>query len=191
MSVSSVAVVGVGPQGLSVVETFAQARFPVVAVQVTPNAGAGTAALRRLRRKVALRVDAGDLSAEKAKALLDRIHFARDLTAVRGADLVVESTVGDVRARRALMATLEGSISRGAVLASNAPPKLLTQMAEVLLRPDQFIGLRFLHPATHTPTVEVTPVPDTAPGVVAMCQHLLRWLHKTPGNGLEQANQTS
>lgn len=178
MSVSSVGVVGCGPQGLSVVEAFAVAGWPVLAVQVTASGGGH--ARRRLRRTLGLRVEIGELSAERADRAFERVTFTRDLRSVEGRDLVIESTVGDVRARRAMMATLEGRISRGAILASNALPDDLLRMAEVLLRRDQFIGLRFFHPATHTPQVEVTPLPDTAPGVIATCEQVCRWLAKVP-----------
>jgi 3-hydroxyacyl-CoA dehydrogenase len=53
-------------------------------------------------------------------------------------------------------------------------------MAEVLVRPDQFLGLRFFHPATHTPLVELMALPQTAPGAVGLCQSFCRWLRKTP-----------
>lgn len=178
MSVSSVAVVGCGPQGLSVIEAFAVSGYPVVAVQVTP--GSGEHAKRRLARTLGFRVELGELNPDGVERALRRVDITPRLQKVAGADLVIESTVGDVRARRAFMATLEGSISRGAILAANANPEQLTAMAEVLLRRDQFIGLRFFHPATHTPLVEVSPLPDTAPGVIATCEQVCRWLEKTP-----------
>lgn len=178
MSVSSVAVVGAGPKGLSIAAAIAEADLPVTVACV--KRWSETYALQRLRRTLAMRVDTGELSAARAETIFANVRFARELGAAADADLVIESSVGDVRARRAFLATLEGRMSRGSVLASTTAERHLASMAEVLVRPDQFLGLRFFHPATHTPLVQVTPLPETAPGAVFACHTLCRWLGKTP-----------
>ncbi len=178
MSVSSVAVVGAGPKGLSIAEAIAAADLPVTVVCI--HAASEERAIRRLRRTLAMRVDIGELGATAAEAIFANVKVARELGAAAEADLVIESSVGDVRARRAFLATLEGRMTRGSVLASNTAERHLASMAEVLVRPDQFLGLRFFHPATHTPLVQVMALPETAPGAVFACHTLCRWLGKTP-----------
>ncbi|HJL17892.1 MAG TPA: 3-hydroxyacyl-CoA dehydrogenase NAD-binding domain-containing protein [Sandaracinaceae bacterium LLY-WYZ-13_1] len=185
MSLSAVAVVGAGPQGLSIAETVSEADLPVTVVSVT---GARSAfAKRRLHKTLAMRVDVGELDRDEADTILSRIHFTRELSAVRDCDLVIESAVGDVRMRRAILATLESHVSRGSVLASNISRDELPRMAEVLSRTDQFLGLRFFHPASHTPQVEVMPLPDTAPGAIIACETFVRWLGKAPVEEAEPA----
>jgi 3-hydroxyacyl-CoA dehydrogenase len=178
MSVSSIAVVGAGPRGLSIAEAAAEADMPVTVYCVT--AARREHARRRLERTTSLRVDVGEISRAIADEILANVSFTRDLAEATEADLVIESAVGDVRARRALLATIEMRLSRGSVLASNATRAQLGSLAEVLVRQDQFLGLRFFHPATHTPLVELMPLPETAPGAVGACQAFCRWLRKTP-----------
>jgi 3-hydroxyacyl-CoA dehydrogenase len=178
MSVSSVAVVGAGPTGLSIAEAVAQAELPVTVYCVT--AASSAHAKRRLERTLSLRERIGQLDHKAVRAILARVRFTRDLSATCEADLVIESAVGDVRARRAILATLETRMSRGSVLASNATRGQLASMSEALMRPDQFIGLRFFHPATTTQLVEVMPLPDTAPGALFACYAFCRWIEKTP-----------
>ncbi len=177
MSVSSVAIVGAGPKGLSIAEALAEAELTVSVVCVTGSRI--DRAAHRLKRTLSMRVDVGELSAKESDAILERVQFTRDLRVVTDADLVIESAVGDVRSRRALLATLETRMSRGSVLASNTTQAQLAQMAEVLVRPDQFLGLRFFHPATHTPLVQVMPLPETAPGAIVAVHTVCRWLGKT------------
>jgi 3-hydroxyacyl-CoA dehydrogenase len=183
MSLSSVAVVGCGPRGLAIVEAIAEADLPVCAICTT--AASMSRARARLARTLALRVDIGDLEKTEADAISKNVRFAHDLAAAQGCDLVIESYVGDLKARRAMLATLESRMSRGAVLASNAPRSALDAMAEVLQRKDQFLGLRFFHPATHTPLAEVLALPDTAPGAIFAVQTFCRWLNKTPVEQVE------
>jgi 3-hydroxyacyl-CoA dehydrogenase len=183
MSVSSVAIVGAGPRGLSIATAIAEADLAVTVVCATR--GSADSARRRLRRLLDMRVDIGELGRAAAEAIEALVRVEIDLSVASESDLVIESTVGDVRARRAFLATVEGRVSRGAVLATNTPRSILPAMAEVLVRPDQFIGLRFVHPATHSPLVEVIPLPETAPGAVFACQTLCRWMGKTPVERVE------
>jgi 3-hydroxyacyl-CoA dehydrogenase len=178
MSVSSVAVVHAGPTGISIAEAVAQAELPVTVYCVT--AASAVHAQKRLHRRLTLRAKLGDLDPNDVEPILERVRFTRDLSQTTEADIVIESAVGDVRARRAILATLETRMSRGSVLASNTTRAQLPAMAEALMRPDQFIGLRFFHPATHTPLVEVMPLPETAPGAFFACHTFCRWLRKTP-----------
>lgn len=183
MSLSAIAVVGTGPAGLAIAEAVAEAELPVLAVCMT--GARQDLARRRLQKTLAMRVALGELTRAEADAIDERVRFTRDLARVRDCDLVIESTVGDVRSKRAVLATIEGTISRATVLACNVPRHDLPKIAEVLSRRDQFIGLRFFHPATHTPLVEVMPLPETAPGARYACETFCRWLHKTPVEHVE------
>ena len=178
MTISEISVVGCGPRGLSIVEAVAQAGLSVLAVSVT--ARGVEQARHRLDRKLSLRLASLELDQASVDAIRRRIRFTRDLGEVVGSDLVIESAVGDAMARRALLATIEGRVSAGAVLASNATRAELPKLAEVLVRRDQFLGLRFFHPATHTSLIEVIALPETAPGALVACQTFCRWLAKTP-----------
>ena len=185
MSLSAIAVVGTGPRGLAIAEAVAEAELPVLAVCVT--GAREDLAKRRLLKTLSMRVGLGELTAAEAEAIAERVTFTRDLGRVRDCDLVIESIVGDIKSRRAMLATIEGTISRATVLACNVARPSLPRIAEVLERKDQFIGLRFFHPATHTPLVEVIPLPETAPGARFACETFCRWLHKTPVEHVEGA----
>ncbi|MFK7987512.1 MAG: 3-hydroxyacyl-CoA dehydrogenase family protein [Sandaracinaceae bacterium] len=178
MSLSRVAIVGAGPKALSIAEAVAEAELPVTVVCITGDRE--ELAERRLARTLKMRVDVGELSPDEATVIAARITLTRDLREVSACDLVIESAVGDTRMRRALLATVESQVSRGAVLASNVARGPLRAMAEVLVRPDQFLGLRFFHPASHTPLVEVIALEETAPGAHIACETLCRWLGKMP-----------
>ena len=94
-------------------------------------------------------------------------------------DLVIETSFGDLRSRRALLATIERSLSPGAVLATNTDASMIEQMAEVVRRRDQFVTMRFTHPATQTSVVELGFLAETAPGVMGACTTFCSWLRKT------------
>jgi 3-hydroxyacyl-CoA dehydrogenase len=178
VSFGSVSIVGAGPVACGIAIAIARIGVPVTLVR--SHRGDGKLALERIDRRLGWEVDAGQLSEPERAVVRARIDFAHDLSAVRGSDLVVESTAGEPRARRANLATIEGHLSGGAVLAVNVAAHHLPELAEVLRRKDQFVGMRFFHPATHTHLVELGLLADTAPGVVAACRAFCAWLAKTP-----------
>lgn len=185
MSFGSVSIVGAGPVACGIAIAIARIGVPVTVVRA--HRGDGQLALERIDRRLGWEVDAGQLSAPERAVVRARIDFAHDLSAVRGSDLVIESTAAEPRARRATLATIEGHLSGGAVLAVNVEAHHLPELAEVLRRKDQFVGMRFFHPATHTHLVELGLLADTAPGVVAACRAFCGWLAKTPVERAESA----
>jgi 3-hydroxyacyl-CoA dehydrogenase len=186
MSFASVSVVGAGPVACGIAIAIARTGTPVTLVRAS-HGGDMRLALERVDRRLGWAVDAGELSAEERGVVRARIDVASDLPAVRDSDLVIESAAGELRSRRATLATLETHLSGGAVLAVNAQAHHLPELAEVLRRKDQFVGMRFFHPATHTHLVELGLLADTAPGVAAACRAFCGWLAKTP---VEQTEST-
>lgn len=178
MSFGNVSIIGAGPVACGIAIAVARNGVPVTMVRAAR--GDVKLAMERVDRRLGWEVDAGELSEAERAVVRARVDIATDLNAVRDSDLVIESTTSDVRAKRATLATLETYLSGGAVLAVNAPSHHLTELAEVLRRRDQFVGMRFFHPATHTHLVELGLLADTAPGVAAACRAFCGWLAKTP-----------
>lgn len=180
MSFSSVGVLGSGPLAIAITIAIARHATPVVVIR---NAhGDLRIAEKRIQARIRFFLDTGELTDAQADAARDAITLSSSLQELANCDLVIESVSGDLRARRALLATLESKLSPGAVLATNSPRESLVELAEVLRRKDQFVGLYFTRgrqsQPPHTPNVfpianpllELAVLPDTAPGVALGCE---------------------
>lgn len=177
MSFNSVTIVGAGPVGCAIAVAIARVGVPVSIVRgARGEVGLATA---RIERRLRWHVDGGELLPSERDRVRDRIEVGTDLAAAAGSDLVLETTFGDRRSRRALLATIESVLSPGAVLATNSEPELLSSMAEVVRRRDQCVAMRFKHPATQSNVVELGFLSDTAPGVMTACRTFCAWLEKT------------
>jgi 3-hydroxyacyl-CoA dehydrogenase len=176
MSFSSVSIVGAGPVSGAIAVAIARIGTPVTIVRAAH--GELGRVLTRIDRRLGWEVDAGVLTPAEREVVRARIDVATDWSALAGSDLVLESTAGDAKSRRALLATIEASLSGGSVLAANASAHHLPALAEVLRRRDQFVGMRFFQPATPTSLVELGLLADTAPGVAAACRTFSSWLSK-------------
>lgn len=173
MTFSSVTIIGSGPRGC--ILAVGLARGAQVTLVRVGRADAATVH-RTLASRLAVAVERGEFSERERGEIESRIQVAGEVADV-DAELVIDATTNAPRARRALLATLEGRLSDAAVLASIAAPDELAKIAEVLRRPDQFVGVSF---DTERAEVDLAPLPDTAPGVVAACRAFVAYLGRTP-----------
>ena len=132
-------------------------------------AGVDTVVL--VRREAAIAV----AEAEVARRLssLDKHHLAGDqhrgqLTVQTGEPalrfaMAVESVAEDPRVKRAALATAEGLVAPGGIVATNTSSLSLTELADALARPELFAGWHWFNPAELVPLVEVVGGPRTAP----------------------------
>ena len=177
VSFTSVTIVGAGPVACAIAVAIARVDVPVTIARAAR--GEIPLATRRVDRRLKWHVDGGEISEAERDHVRAQIELSPDLSPVAASDLVIETSFGDLRSRRALLATIERTLSSGAVLATNAPAEQIEQMAEVVRRRDQFVTMRFTHPATQTSVVELGYLAETAPGVMAACGTFCSWLHKT------------
>lgn len=183
MAFSTVSVVGSGPVGCGIALACASERMPVTLIR--GSRGDLDAIRARLARRLGIAVESGGLTDEAASEILARIEIASDLARAADADLVIDTTIREPRARRAMLATLESRLSSGAVLATATAPERLAEIAEALRRPDQLVGMRIQQPAESAGfsgevQVELTVLPETAPGVIAAARAFCATLRKTP-----------
>lgn len=177
MSFGTVSVVGASPVACEIAIDIARVGMAVTLVR---SARGGLDLVEsRVDRRIRWQLDSGHLSPTEAHAIVGRIEIEKDLSAVSQSDLVIESSFGDLRSRRALLATLEGKLSSGAVLASNCASSQLAAVSEVVRRRDQFVAMRFMHP-NPSKQLELGFLADTAPGVMAACRTFCGWLSLIP-----------
>lgn len=167
-----VGVCGAGAMGAGIAQLVAQAGAGVILFDVDP--GALSAARTRLEQAVQGQVVKGRLSADQAAGILSRLSFADDLSALAGADLVIEAIVEDLAVKQSLFARLEGHVRPDAILASNTSSLPIARLARGLKRPDRFIGLHFFNPAPVMKLVEVVPGPVTDVAVIDRAEQAAR-----------------
>ena len=68
---------------------------------------------------------------------------------------LLEATVEDLDAKRAVLAEIEGLVPAGAILATTTSSLSITEIASPLRRPERFLGLHFFNPVHRMPLVEV------------------------------------
>jgi 3-hydroxybutyryl-CoA dehydrogenase len=151
--IDTVGIVGTGVMGAGLAELVAMAGYRVVArSRSRPGADAVVAAVTAsLERQVAK----GALTASERDDVLSRITATDDLAELAECDLVIESIVEELTAKRQLFTELERAVKPSAILATNTSTLPVVELAMATQRPAQVCGIHFFNPVTRMRLVEV------------------------------------
>lgn len=159
----TIAVIGAGTMGVGIAQLAASHGHSVLLHDVAPDAACKAKA--GLSQRLDSRVERGKMTADDAKALLDRIRPVADLADLAEAGLVIEAIVEDLAVKQKVFAELEKIVATDAILATNTSSISVTSIARVLAAPGRMVGMHFFNPAPVMKLVEVVSGRATAPEV--------------------------
>jgi 3-hydroxybutyryl-CoA dehydrogenase len=148
-----VAVVGAGTMGNGIVHVFAQNGFDVTMIDV--RAEALEAARRTIAGNLDRQIRKGTLAEADRDAALSRISVETELSAVAGADLVIEAATESTELKFRIFEQIDAAAPAHAILASNTSSISITEIAARTKRPDQVIGMHFMNPVPVMKLVEI------------------------------------
>ena len=109
-----------------------------------------------------------------------RIKPSLEWNAYRYVDFVIEAVVENLEIKKRVLEELESKVAKDTIIASNTSSLRISEMAEVLKRPENFVGMHFFNPVPLMPLVEVIQAEKTDPVVVAETVAFAKQLGKTP-----------
>ena len=174
MQIKTVGIIGTGTMGLGIAQVCAQAGRNVVAVKATP--GSTEKAAASLNNSFGRLVERGKMDAAEKDAVVGRVTFSTDEAAVADCELVIESIVEEIGAKKALFQRLEGICSNEALLTSNTSTLSVTAMMAVCKHRNRVAGLHFFNPAPIMKLVEIIHAfetsDDTIEALDAFCSEI-------------------
>lgn len=172
------AVLGAGMMGAGIAYSCAKAGIEVVLKDVTPEAAAkGKEYSEKLCAKA---VSRGRTTREKADALLALITPTAEVADLAGCDAVIEAVFEDTALKHKVFQEVQHVVAPDALLCSNTSTLPITQLAEGVSRPVDFIGLHFFSPVDKMPLVEIIKGGRTGDEALARAFDLVRQIKKTP-----------
>jgi 3-hydroxyacyl-CoA dehydrogenase / enoyl-CoA hydratase / 3-hydroxybutyryl-CoA epimerase len=165
-----VVVLGAGMMGAAIAYVCARAGIEVVLKDVSLEAAErGKAYSEKLVAK-----GKGD------QELLDRIKPTGAPEDAAGADLVIEAVFEDPSVKAQVFAEIEPHVADGALLGSNTSTLPITELAEGVSRPADFIGLHFFSPVDKMPLLEIIKGEQTSDETLYRALDVARKIKKTP-----------
>jgi 3-hydroxyacyl-CoA dehydrogenase/enoyl-CoA hydratase/3-hydroxybutyryl-CoA epimerase len=174
-------VLGAGMMGAAIAYVCAKAGIEVVLKDVSQeNADRGKGYSKALVDKA---ISRGRSTQEQGDALLARIHPTADPADAAGADLVIEAVFEDPQVKAQVFAEIEPHLTTAhppALLGSNTSTLPITQLAEGVSRPADFIGLHFFSPVDKMPLLEIIKGEQTSDATVYRALDVAKQIKKTP-----------
>src|SRR4051794_25485417 len=153
MTVKRLGIVGSGIMGSGIAECAAKNGHEVV-LRSRQQASAD-AMLAGLEKSLGRQVEKGRLSEEDRTATLDRVTATSDLNELATCDLVIESIVEDLAAKRHLFNELDRICGDHTIIATNTSTFPVIELAIETGRPDKVCGIHFFNPVGAMSLVEI------------------------------------
>jgi 3-hydroxybutyryl-CoA dehydrogenase len=120
-----------------------------------------------LEKSLAKQVDRGKLEADERDSVLGRVRAVTDLGELADCDLVLESIVEDLTAKKHLFTELDRICPEHAILATNTSTLPVVEMAMETGRPERVCGVHFFNPAPMMALVEIVRAITTSDETIA------------------------
>ena len=140
--------------GSGIAEVSAKAGLDVVIVEASEAAAAN--GRERIEKSLERAVRADKMSAEAQAAILDRLRFTSEMSALADRQLVVEAIIENEAAKTAVFRQLDDIVvDPDAVLATNTSSIPIMKLAMTTRRPENVIGIHFFNPVPVLHLVEI------------------------------------
>src|SRR6476620_7966239 len=153
MTVKRVGIVGSGIMGSGIAEVAAKAGHEVVLRSRKQETA--DAMVAGLEKSLAKQVERGKLSEEDSNGTRQRVSATSDLGELASCDLVIESIVEDLAAKKQLFNDLDRICGESTILATNTSTLPVIEMAMETGRPQKVCGVHFFNPAPMMSLVEI------------------------------------
>jgi 3-hydroxyacyl-CoA dehydrogenase / enoyl-CoA hydratase / 3-hydroxybutyryl-CoA epimerase len=175
---TKVGVLGAGMMGAGIAYSCARAGMEVVLKDVEQaSADKGKAYSEKILAKA---VERGKMDEAKKGEILDRITATTAPTDLAGCDLVIEAVFEDASLKAKVFAEIQDVVNPDALLCSNTSTLPITELAEGVSRPADFVGLHFFSPVDKMPLVEIIRGEKTTDETVAKALDVVMAIRKTP-----------
>lgn len=172
------AVLGAGIMGGGIAYQSAWKGVPGLMKDIKPEAlTLGMSEAAKLLNKQLAR---GKIDGPRLANVLSSIQPTLSYAGFSRADVVVEAVVENPTVKSKVLAETESHLHENAILASNTSTIPISQLAQVLKRPQNFCGMHFFNPVPRMPLVEVIRGEHTAESTIARVVAWASKMGKTP-----------
>ncbi len=182
MEIRKVGVLGCGLMGSGIAQVSAMAGFNSIVLEIEQRyLDKGFAGIEKSLSKFAERPpEKGGITQQQKEQALGRLKGTTRREDLADCDVVIEAIIENVPQKKEMHATLDGSVKKDAIFASNTSSISITELMTATKRPERFIGLHFFNPVPLMKLVEVVRTIATAPDVYETAYEFAKKLGKVP-----------
>jgi 3-hydroxybutyryl-CoA dehydrogenase len=185
MTVKRVGIVGSGIMGSGIAESAAKSGHEVVLRSRKQETA--DAMVAGLEKSLARQVEKGKLAEDDRAGTLSRVTATSDLGELAACDLVIESVVEDLAAKKHLFNELDRICGESTILATNTSTLPVIELAMETGRPNKVCGVHFFNPAPVMTLVEIVRPLTADDDTIAEVRAFAEACGKTPVEVKDQA----
>ncbi|WP_313560440.1 3-hydroxyacyl-CoA dehydrogenase family protein [Ruminiclostridium cellobioparum] len=168
----TIGIVGAGVMGNGVAQSFAQAGYKVVIVDLSEDI------LEHSRLEITNSIRFSSLfgknnGSKKVENTIENITFSVNYNSFKSADVIVENVTENWEVKRAVFCKLDSICNEQCIFAVNTSCIPITRIASITKRPSKVIGTHFMNPVPLIPAVEVILGQHTSEQTLDMIKELL------------------
>jgi len=186
--VARFAAVGAGRMGRGIAIAFAYAGHRIALIDLRERSSEAWLRLcgearEEIRASLAALARLGALRPEQVSGIAERVELVDSAgagAALQSAELVFEGVPETLAAKRDAFERINRLCRDDAIVTSTTSSMLVTQLAELVHRPERFLNMHWLNPAYLIPVVELSTHAGTDGAVVACTRTLMKSIGKLP-----------
>lgn len=125
-------------------------------------------------------VKKGLLHPDMQKKILSRIQTTEQVADFADCDVIIEAVFEHPGVKRKVTREAAGFLDDFAFFGTNTVSIPITELAEAIDQPQQYVGLHFFHPADQVPLVEIVRGKSTSEETIARAIDFVRLIGKVP-----------
>lgn len=173
-----VGIIGAGVMGSGIAYSCLMNGMTVVLKDVSK--AVAEKGLNIVKGKLRELIQIGRITAEEKKQLIGKITTTESSHTFEDCDIVIEAVFENQRVKQKVTKEAEEYIDEYSLFASNTLSIPITKLAEASLRPANYVGLHFFHPAEKVPLVEIVRGAKTSDETIARAFDFVKAIRKTP-----------
>ena len=177
-TINSVGVIGAGVMGRAI--AAAHIERDIVVTITDSSSEALSRGVEWIRQETARRTVINRPHFTHSRHRGPLLRTATSIADLGRCDLVVETIVERLDAKKRVLLSLEPHLCTNTIVASNTSCIPISEIAGGMQHPERFCGLHFCHPVSQRPLVEVIPGEKTSEPAVAMAVGYVQTLGKSP-----------
>lgn len=179
MTIKNITVLGSGIMGHGIAQVSAMSGYHVILRDVEQQFL--DKAMEKIKWSLDKLVSKQKISENEAQNIFSRITPKVNLEeSMKNCDLMIEAVPEIMDLKKKVYAEVDAIANENTIYASNTSTLPITEIANIIKRPNKFIGIHFFNPPQLMKLVEVIPGQKTPPELVDLTMNFVRSVSKEP-----------
>lgn len=151
--IKKVFIIGSGAMGSGIAQTAAQNGFTVTVNDISKEQL--DKAQKSIEKRLARNVEKGKITEAEKEDIIARLSYSELYDDVATSDLVIEAASENINVKKAIFQKVCETAPEDAILATNTSSISITDLSQVITKPERFIGMHFFNPVPVMKLLEI------------------------------------